>query len=147
MTEIVDRFGVPVLTLAADTVARIAADATLHEVADALAAGEVGALVIGDGDAAEGIVSERDVVRALADRKDPATTSAADIAHRELIWCDASATIAEVAIEMMEQYVRHVLVEENGKLVGIVSARDLLGAYASADAADSGLDDEGDAAG
>jgi CBS domain-containing protein len=31
---------------------------------------------------------------------------------------------------MMEQYVRHVLLEEEGRLVGIVSARDLLGAYA-----------------
>jgi CBS domain-containing protein len=30
----------------------------------------------------------------------------------------------------MEQYVRHVLLEESGRLVGIVSARDLLGAYA-----------------
>jgi hypothetical protein len=30
---------------------------------------------------------------------------------------------------MMEEYVRHVLVEENGLLLGIVSARDLLGAY------------------
>jgi CBS domain-containing protein len=34
---------------------------------------------------------------------------------------------------MMEQYVRHVLVEDKGRLVGIVSARDLLGAYASED--------------
>jgi CBS domain-containing protein len=30
---------------------------------------------------------------------------------------------------MMEEYVRHVLLEEDGRLVGIVSARDLLGAY------------------
>ena len=35
----------------------------------------------------------------------------------------------DVAELMMEQYVRHVLVAENGKLVGIVSARDPLGAY------------------
>jgi CBS domain-containing protein len=37
---------------------------------------------------------------------------------------------------MMEHYVRHVLLEEDGRLVGIVSMRDLLGAYAAADAAD-----------
>ena len=30
---------------------------------------------------------------------------------------------------MMEEYVRHVLLERDGHLVGIVSARDLLGAY------------------
>lgn len=38
---------------------------------------------------------------------------------------------------MMESYVRHVLVEEGGRLVGIVSARGLLGAYASDDSDES----------
>ena len=41
--------------------------------------------------------------------------------------------LAEVAEEMCERYVRHVLVEEDGRLVGIVSARDLLGVYAAAE--------------
>jgi CBS domain-containing protein len=41
--------------------------------------------------------------------------------------------VAEVAEEMMEHYVRHVLVEDAGRVVGIVSARDLLGAYAAAE--------------
>jgi CBS domain-containing protein len=34
---------------------------------------------------------------------------------------------------MLEHYVRHVLVEEEGQLVGVVSARDLLGAYVTGD--------------
>jgi CBS domain-containing protein len=41
--------------------------------------------------------------------------------------------MTEVATQMMERYVRHVLVEEDGRLIGIVSARDLLGAYALSD--------------
>lgn len=59
MTDIADRFGMPVAALAADPVARIASDATLYEVADALAARDVGALVVGNRDDVEGIVSER----------------------------------------------------------------------------------------
>jgi CBS domain-containing protein len=133
MSSFDDRFGIPVGALAAETVARVAPGATLHEVADALSSGDVGALVVGDGKDVDGIVSERDVVRALADRCALATTTAGDIAHRTLVWCDESATIGEVATEMMEHYVRHVLVERGGQLVGIVSARDLLGAYAAAD--------------
>ncbi len=129
-----DRFGIQVSALATDPVACTKPDATLYEVADALAAGDIGALVVGERDAVEGVVSERDLARALADRRDPATTRAIDVAHRTLVWCDATATIGEVAMEMMEQYVRHVLVEEDGRLIGIVSARDLLGAYAAADA-------------
>ena len=57
-------------------------------------------------------------------------STAADIAHTRLFWCDASTTVAEVATQMMAQYVRHILVEDNGRLAGIVSARDLLGVYA-----------------
>ena len=54
------------------------------------------------------------------------------------MWCDESATVGEVATEMMEQYVRHVLVERDGDLIGIVSARDLLGAFAAAMEVDGG---------
>lgn len=131
-----DRLRLPVGALASDTVVRVAPDASLYEIADALASGEVGMLVVGDPGAVVGVVSERDVVRALASRADPGTVRATEVAQRELIWCDADATIAEVAVQMMEHYVRHILVEEDGTLVGIVSARDLLGAYAAADSID-----------
>jgi CBS domain-containing protein len=80
-------------------------------------------------------VSERDVVAALAKGRDPSTTTARDIAQVDLVWCDVTATVAEVAVEMMERYVRHVLVEADGRLVGIVSARDVLGVYAAAEGA------------
>ena len=123
----------PVSALVASGVAHIAPDADLVAVAMALTEAEVGALVVGrKPDEADGIVSERDVVHALAAGRDPATTTAADIASTTIVWCDLTATVTEVAAEMMDQYVRHVLVEDDGTLVGIVSARDLLGAYAAA---------------
>lgn len=123
--------------LAADTVVRIAPSATVSDIARALTKAEVGLLVVGEGDDVHGVVSERDVVRALADGRDPAATHAADIAHREIAWCDKTATVAEVGAEMMERYVRHVLLEDDGRLVGIVSARDLLGAYAAEETEDN----------
>ena len=128
--------GMPVSVFAADVVARVDGDANLWTIAEALVEADVGALAVGDGSDIRAIVSERDVVRALAVRRDPATTTADDIAHTRLVWCEATSTVAEVAEEMMERYVRHVLVEEDGKVIGIVSARDLLGVYAAADVAD-----------
>ena len=130
----------PVSALSADSVLRIDAAADLWSVASALAAADVGILVVGDGDDVQGVVSERDVVRALAAHRGAGETTAADIAHRDVVWCDVNADVADVANEMMERYVRHVLVEEDGHLVGIVSARDLLGAYVSGEFA--GPDDE-----
>lgn len=128
------RFGsLPVSVLTGEQIVRVDPGASLCEAADVMTAAAVGALIMGDGDPPAGIISERDLVSALAARKDPATTRTEEVAHTSLVWCDAGATVTEVAELMMEQYVRHVLVEDKGRLVGIVSARDLLGAYASED--------------
>jgi CBS domain-containing protein len=128
----------PVSALSADTVLRIRPDADLWSVAAALAAGDVGILVVADGDDIVGVVSERDVVKAIARRSDLDSTTAGTMCVHELVWCDVHAGVADVAEEMMERYVRHVLVEDRGKLVGVVSARDLLGAYASGESSDDG---------
>ncbi len=114
---------------AVDTVITMPPDATLRAVAEELVNGQIGLLVIGSADNVAGVISERDVVRAVAEARDPASTPAGDLASAKVIWCDQSATVREVAEMMMEQYVRHVLLENDGRLVGIVSARDLLGAY------------------
>lgn len=132
MTDVATGSDLRISALTSEGVARIRPNATLLDVADALAASGTGALVVGNGRAVQAVVSERDLVRALAARRDPALTRAIDVANTDLVWCDATATVGEVANEMMDRYVRHVLVEKGGRLVGIVSARDLLGAYASA---------------
>jgi CBS domain-containing protein len=119
-----------VSVFAADTVVTLPADVSLQRVADELAGDQIGLLVLGSVGDIEGVVSERDVVRAVAQGLDPVDTPARAVASTKLVWCDDTATVGEVAELMMEEYVRHVLLEADGRLVGIVSARDLLGAYA-----------------
>src|SRR4051812_28390461 len=122
----------PVGTLVGAAVIRVAPNASLFEVAGVLAKDDIGAVVVGDEPTVVGVISERDIIRAVAADTNVRTTRAYEIAHTDLIWCDATATVGEVAAEMMERWVRHVLVETAGSLVGIVSARDLLGVYATA---------------
>lgn len=125
--------GMPVSAVVSDGVVRIDPDASLVKVSRALADADVGVLVVSreeDGRVL-GVVSERDVVRAIASGSDPLYTTAADVATVEISWCDTAATVAEAAEEMMERYVRHILVEQEGRLVGVVSARDLLGLFAA----------------
>ena len=122
----------PVTLFAADAVVALPADATLQTVADELAGDQIGLVVLGTVDYIVGVVSERDVVRAVAEGLDPVDTPARAVASARLVWCDDTATVDEVAELMMEAYVRHVLLEADGQLAGIVSARDLLGAYAMA---------------
>jgi CBS domain-containing protein len=110
------------------TVARISPSANLFEVAEKLAAVEVGALVVGTVDDVSGVVSERDVTRALGLGEDPYHIQAEDIASGHIVWCDPHATVAEATRLMCEFSVRHLLVRDDD-LRGIISARDLLAAY------------------
>jgi CBS domain-containing protein len=117
----------PISTITGDPVARVPAEATVADVAKAMAAYDVGAIVVGDEGRPAGLLSERDIVRLVAAQKDPATVPALEIASTKLVWCGADDTVNQVAARMMDRYIRHVLVERDGALVGIVSARDLLG--------------------
>jgi CBS domain-containing protein len=118
--------------LTGDVVDMVPSDASIRRVAEELVADEVGLLVVGSDDHVEGVVSERDVVRAVALGLILENTPVREVASTRVVWCDVTATVDEVAEVMMEQYVRHVLVEGGGRLVGVVSARDLLGAYVAA---------------
>ena len=69
----------PMSAVAADDVVRVDATATLAEIAGVMVTQSVGAVVVGTPDSPFGVVSERDVVRAVADGADPSTT-AADLA-------------------------------------------------------------------
>lgn len=126
----------PISTVTGDPVARVAAEATVAHVAEAMVIDNVGAIVVGDDEPPAALVSERDIVRVVAAGKNPAAVRALDVASTKLVFCDAEATVDEVAVLMMDRYIRHVLVERDGALVGIVSARDLLGVYG----ADADLD-------
>lgn len=136
MSDISSAGSTPVSALTGDPVVRVAADATLVDVAEAIVASEVGAVVVGDDERPAALVSERDIVRVVATGQSPASVRAVDVASTELVWCDVDATVDEVAAQMMDRYIRHVLVEEDGTLVGIVSARDLLGVYGADTAPD-----------
>ncbi|MGK2950394.1 MAG: CBS domain-containing protein [Acidimicrobiales bacterium] len=122
--------------LIGDEVVRADAKTPLADIAKVLVGGAMGAVVLGDGDRPEAIVSERDLVAAMAAGLDPAITPAIEVATTELVWCDVDSTIDEVAAEMMERYIRHVLVEDGGRLVGMVSGRDLLAALCAGAPAD-----------
>jgi len=143
MAEMEPAGEIPVSELIGEETVRVSPQATLTEVAAVLAEANIGAVVVFDKEKLTGIVSERDIVSAIAEGLDPTKTRARDLANSNLIWCDATATVSEVANEMMERYVRHVLVEEDGVLIGVVSARDLLGIYAMGDLTIKSLDTQG----
>ena len=120
----------PVIGYVSDQVTTLLASTSLREAAVALRRDDVSFVAVGEGVAIEGVVSERDLVSAIADGLDLDDTPIGAIKSDSLKWATTLSTVADVAEEMLDTYVRHVLVcYEDGTLAGVVSMRDLLEAY------------------
>ncbi len=109
-------------------VATVTSEATVGELLSALATNGVGALVVSaDGQALEGIVSERDVVRQLHERGvDLLDHPVAEIMTVEVRTCAPEDTVHDVMRLMTEHRVRHIPVVVRGSLAGLVSIGDLV---------------------
>jgi CBS domain-containing protein len=99
---------------------------TLSEVAAELAADEVGVVLVDDPRGVLGLLSERDLVNAVAGGQDLDEVTAADAMTTDLVWADPKATVREVADLMLEAGVRHVPVGDGRVAIGVVSIRDVL---------------------
>jgi CBS domain-containing protein len=106
--------------------------ATMRQVAESLSADEVGILVVVANGHLVGVVSERDVVRHLADGANPDHVLVEDIMTTELLEVKPETPIAEAARLMVEAGVRHLPVLDGDAVAGIVSARDVLALLARA---------------
>jgi CBS domain-containing protein len=87
----------------------------------------VGSLaVMGRGDKMVGIVTERDLVRAMANGMAPQGTPVSECMTRELVTVNTDTDASEAAALMVANGIRHLPVMEKDDPVGMVSARDLL---------------------
>lgn len=85
----------------------------------------IGAVLVLDGDAPLGIVSERDLTtRVLLPGLDPSTTRAEQVMTRDMVAVSPTTSIHQAMAVMTRQRCRHLPVMEGGKLVGLVSIGD-----------------------
>jgi CBS domain-containing protein len=91
-----------------------------------MVAHNVGALAVLDDGELAGILTERDLARAVADGVDPAATPVADYLSAEPASTTLDQDAEEVARRMLELGVRHLPTVEAGRVVGMLSVRDLL---------------------
>lgn len=109
-------------------VVSVSPDASVAAVAEIIASQRIGAVVVVDTEQhLLGIVSERDVVKALAAHgTEVLKFKAADLMTRDVVTATPDVTVAQ-AMEIMDAgYFRHLPVLDGGKLAGIVSIRDLV---------------------
>ena len=110
-----------------DAVVTIGPDATVRELLGLLAEHNVGAVVVSsDGEAVDGIVSERDIVRRLADSDAVLDGAVSAIMTSDVQTCDPDVPVDDLRRLMTERRIRHVPVVTNGKLTGIISIGDVV---------------------
>lgn len=100
-------------------------DDPLRSVAETLTQESIGAAVV-KGTHPPCVVSERDLVAALAEGLDPDRSDAADVMTVDVAYAAPSETVLSVGLRMLDNEIRHLPIVEDGVVVGMVSARDVL---------------------
>jgi CBS domain-containing protein len=101
---------------------------TLADAARLLAERRIGAVVVADAEnPVQGIISERDIARAVA-RRGAAALQEPVSGHMttKLFTCTRACTVSQIMETMTDQKVRHVPVVESGRLGGIISIGDIV---------------------
>ncbi len=89
---------------------------------------DIGSLVVVEKGSVVGFFTKSDIIRRVVIPGLPNTTPVKEIMTRELITADANTRVKDVLDIMAKKGIKHVLIEENGEIVGIFSLRDLLDA-------------------
>jgi len=102
---------------------------TVLQAARLMSDARVGCVVVRDEGELKGIFTERDLLsRVVARQKDPTTTVLADVMSNPIKACRLSDDILSCAKTMRDAHVRHLVVVEDGVLVGLIGLRDILAA-------------------
>ena len=120
----------PVRLVSSLPIVSIEPNATLADLAGELERQQVGVVGVTTGDGVDGVVSERDVARAVAARVDPDEVWAADLMSEDLVRIDGDEPVSAAADLMIDSGVRHLVIVVDGRGAGIVSVRDVLAVFA-----------------
>ena len=104
---------------------------SIREAAQLMLRARVGAVVVIDPNLpGPGILTERDVMRAVAEGADPETTTVESCMTFEARTANAAWGLDDAAAAMTDGHFRHLLVvDDDGRMVGVVSMRDIVHAH------------------
>jgi CBS domain-containing protein len=109
------------------SVATITPETSVSGLLTELSVHNIGAMVVVSPDGVIGIVSERDIVRALQERgADLLRLPVSEIMTKFVATCTPNDSVDSLSVLMTTKRVRHIPVMENGRLTGIVSIGDVV---------------------
>ncbi len=108
-------------------VLRVAPTASVREALERMVEANVGSLLVGEGDAIVGIVTERDYLRRVAlQERDEKTTLVGEVMTTPIVYVTPETGVDECMALMTEKRIRHLPVLDGDTLVGLVSIGDLV---------------------
>ena len=99
---------------------------TIQEAAGQMHDQVIGSLLVKEGEEYSGIITEADIVRAVAEQVDVAKTTVEDVMSSPILTVEKTLSPHYARDMMSSKHIRHLAVTDAGAIVGIVSARDLL---------------------
>jgi CBS domain-containing protein len=105
---------------------------TLAEAARKMWKQQTGSLLVLDGEELVGIITERDVLKAVALGTPLDHTPISEVMTKDVVTVGPGTSLREAAKVMADKWIRHLPVLDGTKLVGIISQRDLSGVLAGA---------------
>lgn len=116
----------PIGSLTAGEPTTVSPTLTLRGAAEMLAEEWIGLGVVADHRGVLGVVSERDIVRALAEGADADEERVIDVMSDDVAALDEEASILDAANVMAVNEIRHLAVRREGVIVGVLSIRDVV---------------------
>ncbi len=113
---------------------------TLRAAATRMWQQQTGSLLIMDGNRLVGILTERDLLRAVARGADVDNTSLGEVMTTDVRTVSSETSLHETARLMAAHWIRHLPVVDADKVVGVVSQRDLVGVLAALDPDPEGIE-------
>ncbi|MEK6692757.1 MAG: CBS domain-containing protein [Nitrospirota bacterium] len=106
---------------------RVSEETTVKEAAKIMKTSKIGCLLVEKDKTPVGIITETDIVRRLvAEEKDAGITQVKTIMSSPLLSIDASKSVIDANDMMDKNSIRHLIIKEEGLIVGVVSSRDMM---------------------
>jgi CBS domain-containing protein len=112
--------------VASSAVVAVGPAQSLREATKLMAKHGVGSAVVQDAEMLVGILTERDVLTAVAHADDPEAVSVEQIMTADVVTVGPDWDLVEAARVMASRRIRHLVVYEGGQLLGVLSVRDVL---------------------
>jgi CBS domain-containing protein len=112
--------------VASSAVVAVGPAQTLREAAQLMAKHRVGSAVVQDAEMLVGILTERDVLNAVAAADDPETVNVEQLMTPDVVTVGPDWELIEAARVMASRRIRHLVVYDGGQLLGVLSVRDVL---------------------